>query len=752
MKKVLLIMVLFAISFAGEAQQNYDFSAVNETGVSLYYRITSDANKTVEVIYPHVEGDYWGGYTKPTGSLIIPSSVTHDGVDYTVVSIGEFAFYECTGLTAVTVGDLVCAIYSHAFFGCSNLSSVEMPDQMNIIGESAFARTAFTEIVLPSGLLYIDEACFMECNSLVLITIPENVTEIGRMAFLNCHSLQSVTFNNSLQKIWDSAFENCSSLTEIEIPNSVAQIRWSAFRNCTNLSTVTIGTGVTEIQQYAFRGCTALETVNFNAINCIVSDEACFGDNPRFKNLNIGEEVQLIDDFAFTNCDSITKLIIPNSVTTIMARAFKDCKSLDTIEIGSSLQSLADDAFAYCGDSLLYISVNHDNPYFDTRNDCNALIRTSTNELVLGSVNTIIPDGIISIGNYAFTNRRMTSINIPGTIQAIGNESFNYCNLLNTIISEAMTPPLAYPTTFNGCGIAYDDFGSTNVYVPYGTSQLYRNATGWNYFSNFIERGMIIGGAEWYYEILNDNGSITYQQLQQEGDTVINHKDVKIIVRTNTLYDKHQEITHEYVYEENNVVYWWDKENENFTVLYDQNAEVGDEWQITKGGRSIIVRVDEVSQYEYEGRTFKMMHVSDGNNVFTGNIVCGIGHLTSWFPEKIMHVYRDSRVEGLRCYWTNGNLILKNGDKDCDAVYEEMHSGIDETANASFSLYPNPTNGTLYIESQGDACIFSISNMLGQTIMTGNVADSQTIDVSLLDDGMYFICVGQQTVKFVVRK
>ena len=68
-----------------------------------------------------------------------------------------------------------------------------MPDQMNIIGESAFARTAFTEIVLPSGLLYIDEACFMECNSLVLITIPENVTEIGRMAFLNCHSLQSVT-------------------------------------------------------------------------------------------------------------------------------------------------------------------------------------------------------------------------------------------------------------------------------------------------------------------------------------------------------------------------------------------------------------------------------------------------------------------------------------------------------------------------------------------------------------------------------
>ena len=751
MKRVLLFVTLFAISFIGKAQQNYDFSAVCETGVSLYYRITSDANKTVEVVYPHVEGDYWGGYTKPTGSLIIPSSVTHDGVDYTVVSIGEFAFYECTGLTAVTVGDSVCAIYSHAFFGCSNLSSVEMPDQMYIIGERAFARTAFTEIVLPSGLLYIDEACFMECNSLVLITIPENVTEIGRMAFLNCHSLQSVTFNDSLQKIWDSAFGHCSSLTEVEIPNSVIQIRWSAFSNCTNLSTVTIGTGTTEIQQYAFRECTALETVNFNAINCIVSDEACFCDSPRFKNLNIGEDVQLIDDFAFTNCNSITKLVIPNSVTTIKSRAFKECRSLDTIEIGSSLQTLADDAFAYCGDSLLYISVDHDNPYFDTRNDCNALIRTSTDELVLGSVNTIIPDGIISIGNYAFTNRRMTSINIPNTIQTIGNESFNYCHLLDTIISEAMTPPLAYPTTFNECGFDYDDFESTNVYVPYGTSQLYRNATGWNYFSNFIERGMIIGGAEWYYEIQNDNGSITYQQLQQEGDTVINHKDVKIIVRTNTLYDKHQEITHEYVYEENNVVYWWDKENENFTVLYDQNAEVGDEWQITNGSSSIIVRVDEVSEYEYEGRTFKMMHISDENDVFTGNIVCGIGHLSSFFPEKIMRKSCPFVVESLRCYWVNDDLFFHQGDTDCDEIL-----AVEENASAqdseSITLYPNPTNGTLYIESQGDASIFSISNMLGQTIMSGNIADSQTIDVSRLDDGMYFICIGQRTVKFVVRK
>ena len=752
MKKVLLVMVLFAIGFAGKAQQ-YDFSAVSETGASLYYKITSDANRTVEVVYPHCVGtDHWEGYTQPTGSLIIPSCVTHDGVDYTVVSIGESAFYGCTGLRAVTIGNSICAIHSYAFCDCFNLSSVEMPDQMYKIGDRAFASTAFTEVVLPSGLLNIEEACFMSCKSLVSITIPANVTEIGRMAFFSCYSLQSVTFSNnsSLQRIWDSAFENCSSLAEIEIPNSVVQIRWSAFRSCTNLSTVTIGTGVTEIQNYAFMGCSALETVNFNAINCTVSDKASFCDSPRFKNLNIGEEVQLINGSAFTDCGSIIKLVIPNSVTTIKSRAFKGCRSLDTIEIGNSLQSLADDAFAYCSGSLHYITVDHDNPYFDTRNNCNALIKTSTNELVLGSVNTIIPDGVISIGNCAFTNRRITSINIPKTIQTIGNESFYNCYLLDTIISEAMTPPLAYPKTFEECG----SLGMTIVYVPYGTIQLYRIAPGWKNFWNFVERGMNIDGSEWYYEILNDDGSITYQHLQCSNDTVIENKRPKIIIRSNQLYDEKMEtvVTHEYVYEENGIVYWWNKTLNEFTVLYNLNAEAGDEWQIKVGTETITVHVDAVDDYDYEGRTYKTLQVSDENAVFSGTIVCGIGHLTSFFPEKLMNGKKNYRVEGMRCYWKDGELVFKYGDKDCDEIYIELHNGIEESDNQTFRVYPNPAKGFITIEMEEENAVYEILNIMGQTVLSGSPNGAKQVNVSGLSDGMYFIKVGQKTVKFLVRK
>lgn len=257
--------------------------------------------------------------------------------------------------------------------------------------------------------------------------------------------------------------------------------------------------------------------------------------------------------------------------------------------------------------------------------------------------------------------------------------------------------------------------------------------------------------AEWYYEIQNDNGSITYQQLQQEGDTVIEHKDVKIIVRTNTLYDKHQEITHEYVYEENNVVYWWNKTLNEFTTLYDFAAETGDEWQIKVGTETITLHVDAVEPVEYDGRTYKVMNVSDEGDLFSGNIVCGIGHVASLFPEKLMQKALPFDVESLRCYWVNDDLILHMGTVDCDEILA-VEENVSAQDSESIALYPNPTNGTLYIENQGYASTFSISNMLGQTVMTGNIADSQTIDVSGLDDGMYFICIGQRTVKFAVRK
>ena len=273
---------------------------------------------------------------------------------------------------------------------------------------------------------------------------------------------------------------------------------------------------------------------------------------------------------------------------------------------------------------------------------------------------------------------------------------------------------------------------------------------------------LVFHGSEWYYEIQNIDGSITYQHLEQVADTTVSGKDVTIIIRTNTLYDKreHTEVTREFVYEENNVVYWWNPTLQEFTVLYDLGAQPGDSWVIKVGMESLTMHVDAVDQYEYEGRVFKMMQVSDVDDLFSGTIVCGIGHLTSFFPERLMNRGKNYRVEGIRCYWRNGELVFKYGDRDCDEVYEELHNGIEEdgpsTGSGTFAVYPNPTHGILVVETQNFASLqdptYRITNLLGQTMMTGSItAETQRIDISKLSQGLYFITVCGETRKFLAR-
>ena len=156
-----------------------------------------------------------------------------------------------------------------------------------------------------------------------------------------------------------------------------------------------------------------------------------------------------------------------------------------------------------------------------------------------------------------------------------------------------------------------------------------------------------------------------------------------------------------------------------------------------------------------------MLHISDAGNIFNGDIVVGYGHMTSFFPEKLMHRDGGYTVDGLRCYWVGDALLYHNGDEDCDAIYSDIH-GVDESKpiETQFNVYPNPTDGVLFVETHGRASLsnptYRFTNLMGQTLMTGVLAvrlpqcDSPiTIDVSFLPAGMYFISVSGQTVKFV---
>jgi len=190
---------------------------------------------------------------KYTGSVAIPTTVTIEGDSYQVTSIGSYAFYGCSELTAVLIPESITSIGDHAFADCSSLTEMIVPTSVTSIGRFAFARcTKLTSVVLPDGITSID-ALFSYCDNLPSLTIPGSVTSIG-----------------------GDTFFHCSCLTEIVIPNSVTSIGEGAFTLCTTLGTVTLGRGIKSLEKQAFSECSKLKTVYCLADEVPTADEEAF--------------------------------------------------------------------------------------------------------------------------------------------------------------------------------------------------------------------------------------------------------------------------------------------------------------------------------------------------------------------------------------------------------------------------------------------------------------------------------------------
>ena len=188
-------------------------------------------------------GDYaFFGCTGLT-SVTIPDSVT---------SIGRYAFYCCEGLTSVTIPDSVTFIDSGAFYGCKGLTSVTIPDSVTNIGYDAFSDTAWFDNQ-PDGLVYAGKVAYKYKGSCPAnVEIKAGTLGIAGSAFAYCRGLKSITIPDSVTSIGEDAFYNCTGLTSVRLPDSVTSIGESAFYGCTGLTSVTIPDSVTSIGNYAF--------------------------------------------------------------------------------------------------------------------------------------------------------------------------------------------------------------------------------------------------------------------------------------------------------------------------------------------------------------------------------------------------------------------------------------------------------------------------------------------------------------------
>ena len=249
MKKQLLLFAMILLPLVASA---HDIEVKNADGVTIYYNYINDGKELAVTFRGSRYYDYSNIYQ---GNVAIPEEVTYMNRTRKVTSIGSNAFYDCKGLTSVTIPNSVTSIGNNAFDGCSGLTSVTIPNSVTSIGEYAFQNcSGLTSITIPNSVTSIGYSAFYGCSGLTSIEIPNSVTSIGGEAFSCCSGLTSVTIPNSVTSIGYRTFCQCSGLTSIEIPNSVTSIGGSAFYLCSGLTSVTIGSGVVSIGYSAFDG------------------------------------------------------------------------------------------------------------------------------------------------------------------------------------------------------------------------------------------------------------------------------------------------------------------------------------------------------------------------------------------------------------------------------------------------------------------------------------------------------------------
>ena len=408
----------------------------------------------------------WGDGTVETfetASTVVNTHTYTDGIEYHLISLSNYtafsnAFFNCRGLTSVTIGNSITSIGSNAFSGCSGLTSVTIPNSVTSIAGSAFYG----------------------CSGLTSITIPDSVTSIGIVAFKGCSRLRTIRISAiNPPTLYSDTFSE-TSIEKIIVPKSSIDAYksadgWSTYADkivyeVDSSDLVSLETKLNEnivkdpIKTYlvwkgdkfpnstnatfkAPAGCTidwgdgTVET--FETASTEVNTHT-YTDGFEYHLISLSNYT-VVDSDSFSYCSGLTSVTIGNSVTSISDHVFFGCRSLSSVTIPNSVTSIGNDVFHGC-------------------------IRLTS---------VTIPDSVTSIGYSAFWDcSRLTSITIPGSVTSMGYWAFSGCSGLKNIKISAINPPTLGSDAF--------ETSLEKIIVPKSAINTYKSAAGWSTYADKI--------------------------------------------------------------------------------------------------------------------------------------------------------------------------------------------------------------------------------------------------------------------------